>query len=114
MKGKPQPTEPTTSTTNFDVIEISGDFDRAVRAAIHRAVQELVESHEVDPEELGGEADVLRVLDPTEMLARRISRPKGLAWIDNGLSDDNFNRFADLNELKAGRVEPLCCGLAAH
>jgi hypothetical protein len=76
-------------------------------------VRELVKSHEVDPEELGGEADVLGVLDPTDMLARRISRPKGLAWIDSGLSDDNFNRFADLNELKAGRVEPLCCGLAA-
>jgi len=90
--------------TNFDVIEIGGEYDRAVRAALNRAVQSLVDSHATDQYALELDEDLLRLRDPTDSLSlvRRVSRPAEISWIDCGLSDDEFTGFADIDRLKAG------------
>src|SRR5262249_35145545 len=86
--------------TNFDVIEISGAYDRAVREAMNCALHELVREHSVDEDALGETADMLRLYDPTDMLVRRISRPGKIAWIDTELPDEEFIRYADIDSLK--------------
>jgi len=86
--------------TNFDVIEITGDYDRAVREAMNLALHELVQAHFVDEGALGETADVLRLYDPTDMLVRRVSRPGKIAWIDTELPDEEFIRYADMDSLK--------------
>ena len=86
--------------TNFDVIEISGDYDRAVREAMNCALHELVQEHSIDEDALGESADVLRLYDPTDVLVRRVSRPGKITWIDTELSDEEFIRYADMDSLK--------------
>ena len=86
--------------TNFDVIEISGGFDRAVREAMNLALHELVQEYSVDEDVLGESADVLRLYDPTDVLVRRVSRPGKITWIDEALSDEEFIRYADMDSLK--------------
>ena len=87
---------------NFDVIEIGGEYDCAVRAALNHAVHALVQSHAMDPEALARAEDVLRLRDPTDNLVQREHRPDEVSWIKDGLSDEEFTRFADMDELQAG------------
>jgi hypothetical protein len=82
--------------TNFDVIEIGGDYDRAVREAINLALQELVQEHSVDEKALEHLRDVLGLYDPTDVLVRRVLRPAGVTWIDKELSDEQFIGFTDI------------------
>jgi hypothetical protein len=86
--------------TNFDVLEISADYDRAVREAVNLALYELVQEHAVDEGALEIAADFFRLYDPTDVLIRRVSRPGKITWIDRQLSDDQFIRYADINSLK--------------
>jgi len=83
--------------TNFDVIEISGPFDRAVRAALNRALQALVDSHDAAAEDVGAVQDVLRVRDPSDPLVRRIQRPIAVSWNDREQPEDEFLGFRDLD-----------------
>lgn len=87
--------------TNFDVIEIGGEFDQAVRAALNRAVQSLLVSHDVDHDSLERNEDLLRLRDPTDTSVRRVSRPSQIAWLNDELSDDEFTKFADTAKLQA-------------
>jgi hypothetical protein len=86
--------------TNFDIIEISGDYDRAVREAMNLALHELVQEHSVDEDALGETADMLRLYDPTAVLVRRVSQPGKITWIDEALSDEEFIGYADIDSLK--------------
>ena len=88
--------------TNFDVIEISGEYDRAVRAALNSGVQMLIDSHAMDRDALKSIEDVLRLRDPSDVLVQRVSRPIHVTWIDETLSDDKFTGFVDLEDLKIG------------
>jgi hypothetical protein len=87
--------------SNYDVIEISGEFDRAARAALNRSVQMLVESHAINHDALEQTEDLLRLCDPSDVLVKRIPRPFNIAWIDDELSDDEFTDFVDVEELEA-------------
>jgi hypothetical protein len=82
--------------TNFDVIEINGPYDRAVRAALNRAVQSFVDSHDATIEEVVAAEDVLRVRDPSDALVQRAQRPNEVAWTDGEQSEEDFLAFADL------------------
>ncbi len=88
--------------TNFDGIEISGEYDRAVRTALNRSIQILWESHVMDRDILENTEDVLRLRDPSDVMVKRVLRPKQVAWINKALSDDEFGDFVDVEELKAG------------
>lgn len=88
--------------TNFDVIEISGPYDRAVRAALNRAVQIVVDSHDATIEEVVAAEDVLRVRDPSDALVRRIQRPEEVAWATGEQTGEEFLGFADVNAQIAG------------
>jgi hypothetical protein len=88
--------------TNFDGIEISGEYDQAVRAALNRGVQMLVQSYEIDHDILERTEDVLRLRDPSDVMVKRVIRPNCLAWLNEALSDDEFVGFVDVGELKAG------------
>lgn len=88
--------------TNFDTIEISGEFEGSVRTAINRAVQSAVESDAIDLEALNQIEDVLRLRDPTDALVQRVPRPSQVSWINGALTDDEFVGFADLDGLKSG------------
>jgi Cap4 dsDNA endonuclease len=87
--------------SNYDVIEISGEYDRAVRAALNSSVQMLVESHAINHDALEQTEDLLRLCDPSDVLVQRIPRPFNIAWIDDELSDDEFADFVDMEGLKA-------------
>lgn len=82
---------------NYDVIEISGPFDRAVRASLNRAVQTLVDSHDVAVEDVGAVENVLRVRDPSDALVRRIQRPIAVSWNERAQPEDEFLGFRDLD-----------------
>jgi len=87
--------------TNFDVIEIGGEYDQAARSALNRAVQAFLESHVVESETLAQVEDILRLRDPGDVLVRSLGRPVQINWIDRDLSDEEFNAFADIENLKA-------------
>jgi hypothetical protein len=82
--------------TNFDVIEISGPYDGAVRAALNRSLQLFVDSHDAVMEDVIDAEDVLRVRDPSDALVRRVQRPDEVAWTDREQSEEDFLAFADL------------------
>lgn len=88
--------------TNFDVIEISGEYDRAVRASLNRSVQILVDSHEADIGEVMNSEDVLRLRDPSDVLVRRVQRPDEVAWVGHEQCDEDFVAFLDIDVLKIG------------
>jgi len=88
--------------TNFDVIEIGGGYDRAVRSALNRALYSLMASNEINSDVLKKNEDVLRLRDPTDSLVRRVPRPTQITWVDNILSDDEFTQFVDIEKLTAG------------
>lgn len=90
--------------TNFDVIEISGPYDRAVRAVLNRAVQTAVDSHDVSVEQVVTAEDVLRVRDPSDALVRRVQRPDEVAWTNGEQPEEDFLGFADLGAHVAGYV----------
>ena len=90
--------------TNFDVIEISGPYDRAVRAALNRAIQTVVDSHDASIEEVVSAEDVLRVRDPSDALVRRVQRPNEVAWTDEELPEEDFLGFADLGAHMASNL----------
>lgn len=86
--------------TNFDVIEISGEFDGAVREAANTILHELVQGHEVSDDDLGDFTDMLRLYDPTDVLVELRSRPGRVNWIDTTLADTAFLSFQDWDSLK--------------
>ncbi|UFS72475.1 ATP-binding protein [Geomonas sp. RF6] len=88
--------------SNFDNIEIAGPYGEAVRSALNRSVQILVNSHEINVPELQRVEGVLRLRDPSDVLVRRVQRPSELTWIDDALSDDAFMAFADLEVATSG------------
>lgn len=85
---------------NFDVIEISGEYDRAVREAVNFALYSLVQEHSMDKAELDNTSDVLRVCDPSDVLVRAVPRPSNVSWIDSELSDDDFVHYGDIDRVK--------------
>jgi hypothetical protein len=85
---------------NFDVIEISGEYDRAVREAANFALYALVQEHSLNEAELENTSDVLRVCDPSDVLVRAVPRPSNVSWIDSELSDDDFVQYADIDRVK--------------
>jgi hypothetical protein len=88
--------------TNFDTIEIGGEYDLAVRTALNRAIQALVDSCSVSLGALRNTEDVLRLRDPTDVLVGRISRPDEISWIDGQLTDEEFTGFMDIDKLSTG------------
>jgi hypothetical protein len=86
--------------TNFDAIEISGEFDGAVRDAANTVLHDLVQGHELDDGELDQLEDILRLYDPTDMLVEITSRPARVDWIDTTLPDTSFLDFHDWDTLK--------------
>lgn len=82
---------------NYDAIEIGGPFDSAVRTAINRAVQALVDSHSVAIEDVGAAEDVLRIRDPSDSLIRPTQRPIEVSWNDPEQEKDEFLCFRDLD-----------------
>jgi hypothetical protein len=86
--------------TNFDVIEISGRFDSAVREAINLVLHELIQAHEVKENDLKDFADLLRLYDPTDLLVEPGSRPARVNWISPNLSESSFLSFQDWDDLK--------------
>lgn len=88
--------------TNFDGIEIGGPYDSAVRAALNRAVQTLVGSHDASIEEVVAAEDTLRVRDPSDALVLRVQRPNEVAWTDEKQPEEDFLGFTDLGAHMAG------------
>jgi hypothetical protein len=88
--------------TNFDRIEIRGNYDGAVRESVNSALHELLQAHSIDEELLQQEADVLRISDPSDLVVTRLSRPSEIAWIDQTLSDEDFLAFADMEVIRQG------------
>ena len=88
--------------TNFDTIEIGGSYDNAIRSALNRGIQILVNAHELDQDGLEDEDDVLRLRDPSDALVRKVQRPTQVCWIKEGISDEDFLAFHDLEDIKSG------------
>ena len=88
--------------TNFDSIEIGGPYDSAARSALNRSVQMLVNAHELDHRELKFVEDVLRLRDPSDILVRKVQRPTQVCWIEEGITDEDFLEFRDLDDIKSG------------
>jgi hypothetical protein len=86
--------------TNFDVIEISGEFDGAVREATNQVLHELIQGHVADDEEMDHLCDLLRLYDPTDASVELASRPASVNWIDTALSEASFLGFSDWDSLK--------------
>ncbi len=87
--------------TNFDLIEIEGEFGRETRSALNRAIQSLVETGQIEFDFLQYNEDILRLSDPTDNLVKRVIRPDRISWINDGLTDDEFLEFADVGGLQA-------------
>ena len=88
--------------SNFDNIEIGGPYDRAVRSALNRSVQMMVNAHELDQDNLNIVEDVLRLRDPSDILTRKVQRPAQVCWIKEGITDEEFLKFHDLEDIKSG------------
>jgi hypothetical protein len=86
--------------TNFDLLEISGEFDGAVREAANTVLHDLVQGHEVTDDELNHVEDILRLYDPTDMLVEMTSRPARVSWVDPTLPGNGFRDFDDWDSLK--------------
>lgn len=82
--------------TNFDNLEIAAPFDEACRASINRALVRLLEAHEIDPEHVEENADILRLRDPTDSLVQPLSRPTRVEWLARDANDSEFLEFADI------------------
>lgn len=84
--------------TNFDNLEIAASFDEACRASINQALVRLLGAHEIDPEYVTENADVLRLRDPTDSLIRHVSRPARVEWLAHAASDSEFLEFTDIED----------------
>ena len=88
--------------SNFDNIEIGGPYDSAVRSALNRSVQMMVNAHELDQDNLNMVEDVLRLRDPSDILTQKVQRPAQVCWIKEGITDEDFLKFHDLEDIKSG------------
>ncbi|MFH2000984.1 MAG: ATP-binding protein [Planctomycetota bacterium] len=84
--------------TNFDNLEIAASFDEACRASINQTLVRLLESHEIDPEHVAKNLDILRLRDPTDSLVRPVARPARVEWLAQAASDSEFLEFADIKD----------------
>ncbi|WP_273859896.1 ATP-binding protein [Photobacterium sp. GSS17] len=83
--------------TNFDNLEIAASFDEACRSSVNKAIIRLIAAHEIDPEYLTGDADILRHRDPTDSLVKSFSRPTRVDWLSRTDDDSGFINFIDIN-----------------
>lgn len=90
--------------TNFDSLEISPPFAEACREAINRGIVNLIDAHEIPPAYAMGNADVLRLRDPTDSLVRTVSRPERIEWLSFADSQEDFLNFRDLDQAIASAL----------
>ena len=88
--------------SNFDNIEIGGPYDSAVRSALNRSVQMMVNAHELDQDNLNMVEDVLRLRDPSDILTRKVQRPAQVCWTKEEITEEDFLKFHDLEDIKSG------------
>ena len=84
--------------TNFDNLEISPPFTEACREALNRGIVNLIDAHEFNLAYAMGNADVLRLRDPTDSLVRIVSRPERIEWLSFADSQEDFLNFRDLDQ----------------
>ena len=87
---------------NYDTIEIGGPYYNAAKSALNRSVQMMFNAHELDEDNLNIAEDVLRLRDPSDILVRKVQRPAQVCWIKEGITDEDFLEFHDLEDIKSG------------
>lgn len=93
------------SNSNFDKLEISPPFAEACREAINRSIVNLMDAHEISFAHAMGNADVLRLRDPTDSLVRTVSRPQRIEWLSFVDSQEDFLDFRDADQAIAGALQ---------
>jgi hypothetical protein len=90
--------------TNFDNLEISPPFAEACREALNRGIVNLIGAHEINHAYAIGNADVLRLRDPTDSLVRTVSRPERIEWLSFADSQEDFLNFGDSDQAIASAL----------
>lgn len=91
---------------NFDNLEIAGEFDDACRASINMALVNLLNAREVEADTLRKMADVLRIRDTSDSLARTVSRPTYVDWVGGSQSEAEFLEFENLDVIVREALRP--------
>jgi hypothetical protein len=92
--------------SNFDNLEIAGEFDEACRSAINMALVNLLEAGEIDAGFLREVADVLRIRDASDSLLRTVSRPSYVDWVDPAQGETEFLAFQDFDAIVQEALRP--------
>ena len=85
---------------NFDALEISGKYDGAVRESINTVLHEFHQAHVLDGHDADRVADMVRMMDPTDLAQDSATRPTFVQWIDAAQADADFLSFQDWDSLK--------------
>lgn len=92
--------------TNFDNLEIAGEFDDACRSSINMALVNLLNAKEIEAELLREMADVLRIRDASDSIARTVLRPSYVDWVGDAQGETEFLEFQNLGAIVREALRP--------
>ncbi|MDA0243018.1 MAG: hypothetical protein OT477_06355 [Chloroflexi bacterium] len=87
---------------NFDNIEINGPYFQAVQEAINTLMDKELKEQSYGDNFIADVKYDFRLYDPSDSLAKVISRPNKINRVGTGLSDEQFLAFDDLTNLSDG------------
>lgn len=92
--------------SNFDNLEIAGEFDEACRSSINMALVNLLNAKEIEADFLREMSDVLRIRDASDSLVRTVSRPPHVDWVGGSQGEAEFLEFQNFDAIVREALRP--------